>query len=82
LNLTNPQTLARMDKLTWILIFVGLFVLALGIASHRETPAGGWTLSVMGAIAMAIGVVLVYLRSRIPEAPAPGAQSTSPTEET
>jgi hypothetical protein len=80
--MASRQTLARIDKLTWILIFVGIFIVALGIASHDETAIGGWTLSVLGSIATAVGVVLIYVRSRLSEAPAAGAQSTPPKQET
>jgi hypothetical protein len=78
----TPQSLARLDKLIWALIFGGMFVLALGIASHDETVIGGWSLSVLGSLAAFAGVVLIYVRSRIPETPAAGAQSASPSKET
>ena len=71
------RTLARLDALIWTLIFGGLLVLVLGIASHDETRIGGWSLSVLGALAAAVGVVLIFVRARLGEAPAaaPGAQS-------
>ena len=43
-----------------------------------ETVIGGWSLSVLGTIAAAAGVVLIYVRSRLKETPEPGAQSTKP----
>ena len=74
------HTLARIDTLIWVLIFGGLFTLVLGIASHDETRIGGWSLSVLGSIATAVGVVLIFVRARMGEAPAPGAQSTDNKE--
>ena len=74
----TPRALKRLDNLIWTLIFGGLFTLVLGIASHDETVIGGWSLSVLGTIAAAAGVVLIYVRSRLKETPEPGAQSTKP----
>ena len=76
--MATPRALARLDKLIWALIFGGLFTLVLGIASHDETAIGGWSLSVLGSLAAAAGVVLIYVRSRLRETPEPGAQSPKP----
>jgi hypothetical protein len=73
--MTTPRTLARLDALIWTLIYGGLFALILGIASHDETVIGGWSLSVLGALATGAGVVLIFVRSRLRETPPPGAQS-------
>jgi len=76
--MVTARTLARLDALIWALIFGGLFVLVLGIASHDETAIGGWSLSVLGSIAAIAGVVLIYVRSRLQPTPEPeaGAKST------
>ena len=73
--MTTPRALARLDTVIWTLIFGGLFTLVLGIASHDETAIGGWSLSVLGTLAAAAGIVLIYVRSRLRETPEPGAQS-------
>ena len=73
--MASARTLARLDKLVWTLIFVGLFMVVLGIASHDEAAIAGWSLTVLGGIATAAGVVLIYVRSRLQEAPPAGAQS-------
>lgn len=59
------RLLARLDVLAWILIYGGLFTLVLGIASHDETKIGGWSLSVLGAMAAVAGVVLIFVRARL-----------------
>jgi hypothetical protein len=71
----TPRTLSRLDALIWALIFGGLFLLVLGIASHGATRIGGWSLSVLGALAVAAGVVLIGVRARLNPTPAAGAQS-------
>ncbi|GAB3661120.1 hypothetical protein [Ramlibacter alkalitolerans] len=59
------RTLARMDTIAWSLIYGGLFVLALGIASHGRTAIGGWSLGVLGGLATVAGVVLIVVRARL-----------------
>ena len=76
----SSRSLARLDALIWTLIYGGLFALILGIASHDETIIGGWSLSVLGAIAAAAGAALIFVRARMKETPAPGAQSPQKTE--
>lgn len=77
----SARFLARLDALAWTLIFGGLLTLVLGIASHDETAAGGWILGALGGIAAIAGVVLVFVRSRLPADPPPGAQSTTDNKE-
>ncbi|NML48316.1 DUF308 domain-containing protein [Ramlibacter sp. G-1-2-2] len=73
--MTNRRTLERIDTLVWVLIFGGLLTLVLGIASHDETAVGGWSLSVLGALATIAGIVLIFVRSRLHETPEAGAES-------
>jgi hypothetical protein len=65
--MASARTLARLDALIWTLIFGGLLVLVLGIASHDEARIAGWSLSVLGAIVAVVGFALIYVRSRLPE---------------
>jgi hypothetical protein len=73
--MTTKRTLERIELLVWVLIYGGLFALVLGIAAHDETAVGGWSLSVLGTLAAAAGVVLIYVRSRMHETAEPGAES-------
>lgn len=73
--MTTRKTLARLDALIWTLIYGGLFAVILGIASHGEARIAGWSLVVLGALAAGAGAVLIFVRSRLREAPEPGAQS-------
>ena len=56
-----------LEKWTWLLIFIGGFALALGIATLREDATIGWLIVVPSAVAIVVGVVLVYVRSRLKE---------------
>lgn len=62
---TNPHV--ALEKWTWLLIFIGGFALALGIATLREDETVGWLIIVPSAVAIVVGVVLVYVRSRLKE---------------
>lgn len=72
----SAKALARLDALVWSLIFGGLIVLVLGIASQDTARIAGWSLTVLGGIAAAAGVVLIFVRSRLHETPAAAAEST------
>lgn len=67
--MTEQRTLARLDVLAWVLIYGGLFALVLGIASHDRTAVGGWSLSVLGAVAAVAGVVVIVVRARLSREP-------------
>lgn len=69
----SARALKRLDSLVWALIFGGLFVLILGIASHDEAAIAGWSLTALGGVATAAGVVLIFVRSRLKEEPPPPA---------
>lgn len=75
----SARALKRLDALVWALIFGGLFLLILGIASQDEAAIAGWSLTALGGVAAAAGVVLIYVRSRLPEPP-PDARTTKDKE--
>ncbi|WP_431276578.1 hypothetical protein ACQ858_10570 [Variovorax ureilyticus] len=63
--MTETKPHATLEKWIWILIYGGLLVLVLGIATGREEPALGWAMAVPGAVVAAAGFVLIYVRSRL-----------------
>jgi hypothetical protein len=73
--MTSPRALARLDALTWTLIYGGLFGIVLGLVTGGAHLVAGWSLGVLGALAVIAGIVLIVVRSRLRETPAPGAQS-------
>ena len=69
-----PKPHARLEKWIWILIYGGLFVMILGIATGRNDAALGWAIAVPGGIVAAVGFALIYVRSRLPNDVAPGTK--------
>jgi hypothetical protein len=57
----------RIGTLIWVLIYGGLFGVGLGIALERLGDSYGWTVIGAGMVAIAVGCVLVWVRSRMPE---------------
>ncbi|MCW7540639.1 hypothetical protein OOT46_22720 [Aquabacterium sp. A7-Y] len=53
------------EKWTWILIYGGLLALCLGVFVARGDEALGNGFMLGGAGAAAVGVVLIYVRSRM-----------------
>ena len=56
---------ARLDVAIWVLIFGGLFAIVLGIASRPSAAATAWSMMAVGTVACAVGVVLIWVRSRL-----------------
>jgi formate hydrogenlyase subunit 3/multisubunit Na+/H+ antiporter MnhD subunit len=60
---------ATLEKWIWILIYGGLFLLILGIATGRADETIGWIMAVPGVVVAIVGVVLIYVRSRMKDSP-------------
>lgn len=60
---------ATLEKWIWILIYGGLFLLVLGIATGRSDEVLGWAMAVPGVAVAIVGVVLIYVRSRLKDSP-------------
>lgn len=56
---------ARVQAAAWVCIYGGLLVLITGITAGRNNAALGWTLGSFGSLATAVGVGLIYIRSRM-----------------
>jgi hypothetical protein len=59
-----PKPHARLEKWIWILIYGGLFLVILGISTGRTDATLGWSMAVPGGLITAVGIVLIYVRSR------------------
>ncbi len=65
--MASPKPYATLEKWIWILIFGGLFGVIIGIAVGRAAEPLGWAMALPGAALVAVGVVLIYVRSRLPD---------------
>ena len=74
--MASARVLERLHRLIWLLIYGGLFAVVLGLATGTAQLVAGWSLGVLGGIAVVAGIVLIVVRSRLHETPSPGAQST------
>lgn len=61
----SDKAVARLQALIWVLIYAGLLTLVLGLSVQRMDADTGWLLVAGGALVAAVGVVLIYVRSRI-----------------
>ncbi len=57
---------ATVEKLVWVLIYGGLLLGGLGLFVDREGSLLGIVMVVIGAVALLAGIVLVWVRSRMP----------------
>ena len=58
---------ARVAALTWVLIFGGMLMLALGLVLGRTDAVLGVGIVVVSVAAIVVGVLLVWVRSRMKE---------------
>jgi len=78
--MASAKARALVERLAWIAIYAGIFIIILGVVSGGVHVIAGWSLGVLGSIALAAGIVLIVVRSRMSEAPPTGAQSTPPSQ--
>ena len=64
-NHAVDPSVARLHNIIWTLIFGGLLTLVLGLFVEKTDDTVGWLMVVAGAVASAVGCVLIYVRSRI-----------------
>ena len=63
---------ARVEVWIWVLVYAGLVVFGMGLAVQRSDDSFGWGVAVVGALLIAAGALLVWVRSRMkPEPPQP-----------
>lgn len=61
--------LTRLERATWVLIYAGLLGLVLGLFAQRSQPVLGWSFVIGGGLAAVLGVLLIFVRSRMRETP-------------
>ena len=55
----------RIHKWSWILIYVGMVLLALGLSVQRSDAALGWGIAGTGIAMIVVGIVMIWIRSRM-----------------
>jgi undecaprenyl pyrophosphate phosphatase UppP len=65
--MASKKTLVWVQRLVWIYIYGGLLSVVLGIFLARTDMALARTIQVVGGAFVVIGVVLIYVRSRLKE---------------
>lgn len=55
----------RIETWLWVLIYLGMILLALGLSMQREGASLGWGIAALGLALVAVGVVLIWVRSRM-----------------
>lgn len=73
--MASARALAWVERIAWICIYGGCFAIVLGVVSGEVHVIAGWSLGVLGGVAVAAGIVLIVVRSRLAEPPPAGAQS-------
>jgi hypothetical protein len=63
--MASLKHLKWLQQLTWVLIYGGLLTLVLGLSVARTDEAAGWCWGLVGAALALLGVLLIYLRSRL-----------------
>ena len=61
----GSRAASRIETWIWVLVYLGLILLGLGLSVQRSDAALGWTIAAVGSGAVAIGIVLIWLRSRM-----------------
>ncbi|MDE2416286.1 MAG: hypothetical protein KGN32_00625 [Burkholderiales bacterium] len=64
---TTSARLVRIERLVWILIYGGLLAIVLGMFVAKGDVQNADVFYAAGGIAVLVGVVMIYLRSRMHE---------------
>ena len=80
--MASERALAWLDRAIWTLVYGGCIALIIGIATGQAHRPASWSLGVIGGVAIATGIVLLVVRSRLSGRAATGAQSKDTTRGT
>ena len=68
-NHTTDPEMARLHKIIWTLIFMGLITIIMGIFVGKTDDVIGWMVIAAGSLLTVVGAVLIYVRSTITSKP-------------
>ena len=63
--MATAETIARIEKLIWVLAYGGLILLVLGLSTTRLDMVTGWVMVVAGGLIALAGFVLIPIRARM-----------------
>ena len=78
--MASPRAIAWVETLAWVLIYGGILAVIFGLVAGDVHLIAGWSLGVLGGLAVAGGCVLIALRARMGE-PAPGGAQSNPPKQ-
>lgn len=67
--MASKSTLLWIQRLVWICIYGGLLAIVLGIFLARTDAEQAGSIQRVGGVFVAVGVLLIYVRSRLKETP-------------
>jgi hypothetical protein len=60
----KPSHEGRIDILIWVCIYGGLLSVVASLVLTSISPALAWVLGIGGSLVTALGIILIYIRSR------------------
>ena len=63
--MASNRLAGKLDGWVWACIYLGLLLLGLGLAVTRTDGPLGWTIAAAGMLLISLGIVLVWVRSRL-----------------
>jgi hypothetical protein len=60
----KPSHEGRIDILIWVCIYGGLLTVVASLVLSSISPALAWILGIGGSLVTALGIILIYIRSR------------------
>ncbi len=59
------MTASRVATWVWVFVYAGMLVFGVGLAVARTDDALGWVIAATGIFSIAVGALLVWIRSRM-----------------
>ena len=54
----------RVETWVWVLVYLGLVLIGVGMSVQRSDATLGWVITAAGVVLEALGVLLIWVRSR------------------
>ena len=64
----HAAAVARLQKWAWILIYVGIVMVAFGLSLRSSDALLAWSIGLPGAVLIVVGIMMIWVRSRIKDA--------------